>query len=304
MFGDLDCPPESKEGMYWADYAELRALVHPDKCFSSGDLAGVAQRAKDIGRGFMADEQWKLVTDLIHMRVADYGDIYPFRVSTDEDTIELAFDESDAQTAYLGLLIASCLRGVNSKERGSITRDFEDTSYIIFEKLMPIGSEIRATWAGAGTGARYTGTLFQKLTALATDLRCLPNFNAADFSPTDTGDGGIDIVSWHPMADALDGMPIAFAQCGCSKDDWDYKQIEAHTAKHRPKLPTRHPWANYYFMPLHFRQSNGDWAKKSDLGEVILVDRLRILKLGHQYGVLSSLPTMAYVAEALVHTHI
>lgn len=304
MFGDLDTPPASKEGMYWADFAELRALVHPDKCFSTGDLAGVAQRSKDIGREFISDERWKLVIDLVQIRITAYGSAYPFSVSEDKDTITLEFTQSDSQTAYLGLLIASSLRCISASVQHGITREFEEVSLLIFEKLMPIGAEIRATWAGAGNGAPYTGTLFQKLTALAKDLRCNPNFLEADFNINDTGDGGIDLVSWHPMADTQAGMPIAFAQCGCSKDDWEYKQIEAHPAKHRPKLPTMHPWSNFYFMPLHFRRPDGDWAKKSDLGEVILVDRLRILKLGEQYGILSSMPTMAYVAEALVYSHL
>lgn len=304
MFGELDSPPDTNEGTFWADFIELRALLHPDRCFSIGDLGGIAQRAKDIGREFKLDERWRLVVNLIQIRLHAYDSTYPFLVSEDKDTIELNFNESDAQTAYLGLLIASCLRNVVSAERNNIAREFEEASLVIFEKLMPAGSEVRATWAGASTGAPYTGTLFEKLTALANDLRCLPNFQANDFNNNDYGDGGIDLVSWHPMADQQQGMPIAFAQCGCSKDDWEYKQIEAHTAKHRPKLPTMHPWSNYYFMPLHFRRPDGDWAKKSDLGEVILVDRLRILKLAEQNGTLNAMPTMAYVAEALVHSYL
>lgn len=301
MFADLDSPPKSNEGMQWVDFAELRAVVHPDKCFSKGDLGGIAQRAKDSGGGFDLDERWKLIVDLAEIRARAYESTYPFRVSNDRDTLELNFVESEAQTAYLGLLIASTLRNVMPAQRHAIARDFENTSLVIFEKLMPIGAEIRATWAGAGNGAPYKGNLFQKLTKIAEDLRCTPQFKAEDFNSGDSGDGGVDLVSWHPMADNQEGIPISFAQCGCSKDDWEFKQVEAHPAKHRHRLPTMHAWANYYFLPHDFRRPDGDWARKSDLAEVILVDRLRILRLAKQYGVMGSMPTMEYVAEALVH---
>ncbi len=302
MFKNLDTPPDSSDGLLWVDFAELRALVHPDKCFSKGDLSGVAQRAKDIGREFDANEKWRLIADMAGIRTVVYGDAYPFKVAADGDTLEMNFNESDTHTTYVGLLIASSLRNVEKNEWDRITRDFEETSFVIFEKLMPRGSEVRATWARAGSGATYSGKLFDKLTSLAADLRCTANFSAADFDSHDTGDGGIDLVAWHPMSDSRQGMPISFAQCGCSKDDWDFKQIEAHTAKHYHRLPTMHPWANYYFMPLDFRRPDGDWAKKSDLGQVILVDRLRLIRLAAQYSALGDFPTMEYVAEALVQS--
>lgn len=93
-------------------------------------------------------------------------------------------------------------------------------------------------------------------------------------------------------------MPIAMAQCGCSRDDWEHKQLEAHPVKHSQRLPVMHSWANYYFMPLDFRRADGDWAKKSDLAEVIIVDRLRILGLAEQFAVLDEMPDFAYVDEA------
>lgn len=62
-----------------------------------------------------------------------------------------------------------------------------------------------------------------------------------------------------------------------------------------------HPWANYYFMPLDFRRSDGDWANKSDLGQAIIVDRLRLLRLAEQYGLYTKLPDMSFIDEARKH---
>lgn len=298
MFTSLDQPPQGVEGMFWADFAEIRALVHPDKCFTSGDLSGVAQRAKDIGRGFEPAARWRDILNYIQIRIATFAHSYPFEISDDKDTIAVACDNSPKQRLYLALLLASSLRTLEKSRRNSVARSFEEVSFEVFAKLLPPGSEIRPTWAAAGKSSPYQGTLFQKLTALATDLRCTPNFVETDFSPYDTGDGGMDIVGWHPMSDIRSGMPIAMAQCGCSRDDWEHKQLEAHPVKHSQRLPIMHPWANYYFMPLDFRRSDGDWARKSDIAEVIIVDRLRILGLAEQFAVLNQMPNFPYVDEA------
>ncbi len=298
MFVSLDQPPKGAEGMFWADFAEMRALIHPDKCFTSGDLSGVAQRAKDMGRGFEAAARWRDILNYVEIRSKAFGDAYPFEISNDQDTIAVAFDDSPRQRLYLALLLASSLRTLEKGRRNEVARVFEEVSFAVFSKLLPPGSEIRATWAGPGRPAPYQGTLFQKLTALAADLRCTPNFAEADFNPADTGDGGMDIVAWHPMSDIRPGIPIAMAQCGCSRDDWEHKQLEAHPVKHSQRLPVMHPWANYYFMPLDFRRADGDWAKKSDLAEVIIVDRLRILRLAEQLAVMDEMPALSYVDEA------
>ena len=134
---------------------------------------------------------------------------------------------------------------------------------------------------------------------IARDIRCTANFAKADFDPRDTGDGGLDLIAWHPMTDDRDGIPIAFAQCGCSKDGWDSKQFDASPARHRNRLPTRHPWANYYFLPVDFRRADGDWAHKSDLAEAIFVDRLRLLGLAQAYDLYAELPEMPFIASAL-----
>lgn len=288
--------------MFWTDFAEIKALVHPDRCFTSGDLSGVAKRAKDMGQGFDHAARWRDILNFVNIRRTAFGDAYPFEISNDQDTIAVASYDSPQQRLYLALLLASSLRTIERNRRNGVARVFEEISFAVFSKLLPTGSEIRATWAGAGRAAPYEGTLFQKLTALAADLRCAPNFAESDFNSADTGDGGMDIVAWHPMSDRRAGIPIAMAQCGCSRDDWEYKQLEAHPVKHRHRLPVMHPWANYYFMPLDFRRSDGDWAKKSDLAEVIIVDRLRILGLAEQLAVMHEMPALAYVDDALAAT--
>lgn len=299
MLTSLDQPPRGNDGTLWADYVELRALAHPDKCFSLGDIMGIAQRSGDLGRRFEPRGRWADVVSYVSTRQIAYGDSYPFEISDDRDTISLKYDAtSTLQQLYLGLLIASSMRMLDKGRVNQVARVFEEISYLVFEKLLPQGAEIRVTWAGAGKVAPYQGTLFEKLTAIAKDLRCTANFKIDDFSQKDTGDGGMDIIGWHPMTDSREGMPIAIAQCGCSRDDWDFKQLEASPAKNIMRLPVMHPWSNYYFMPLDFRRVDGDWANKSDLGQVIIVDRARIIGLMRQTDSITSLPNLEYIQEA------
>lgn len=300
MLENLETPPRGNDSFIWTDFAELRAILHPDRCFSRGDLSGIEKRCRDLDKaGFNSEERWREIVNFAGNRLAEFNQFYPFSISQDQDTISFEFDDGLPHIAYVGLLIASCMRNIARNRQAEIARAFEETCFEIFSSLMPPGSEVRATWANGGKAATYTGTLFEKMAAIAKDLRCTPNFKERDFKQRDTGDGGIDLIAWHPMADGREGMPIAFAQCGCSKDDWRFKQLEASYSKHYRKLPVMHPWSTFYFLPLDLRFPDGDWAFKDDIGQAIIVDRLRLLRLADQNNLFQSLPAMNYVEEAL-----
>lgn len=300
MLDRLDVPPAGSDSFIWTDYIELHALIHPDSCFSRGDLAGIELRHRSLTtHGFNVEERWRQLADFAGIRKLEFKHSYPFEVTDDEDTIVFNFDGSQQQQTYVALLIASCMRNVEKTRIAEIARVFEKSCFQIFSKLMPTGSEVRATWAGGGAEAPYVGTLFDKMKAIAEDIRCTPNFKERDFRANDRGDGGIDLIAWHPMTDNRAGIPIAFAQCGCSKDDWTFKQLEASPSKHYYHLPTMHRWSTYYFLPLDLRHADGGWACESDIGEAIIVDRLRMLRLLEQYDIYAQLPAMPYVDEAM-----
>lgn len=302
MFSSLENPPKSNDTFLWADYIEVLAITHPDKCFSKGDLSGLSRRLATTDRKINYEERWRDFVNFVNTRVVSYGDFYPFEISQDQDTITFNFNGSPEQHAYVGLLIASSLRLVETGVQ-VIGNQFEEASLEVFKALQPAGAEVRATWAGGGTTVTYTGTLFEKMQQIARDIRCTANFEEDDYHPRDRGDGGIDLIAWHPMEDSRGAIPISFAQCGCSTTDWTFKQLEAHPAKHIARLPVTHPWAAYYFMPLDLRKVNGDFAKKSDIGQAIIVDRLRILKLAKKHNALQKFPAMHYVNQATAYTN-
>lgn len=315
MLENLDGVPEKADQFLWADFAELRAMVHPDKAFSRGDLSAIANRGRDTGRPtegesvdspesrepprFDWERKWQDLILYVETRRGRLGDAYPFAVSDDRDTLELANSGSWLHRTYLTLLLAGSLRHVVRSRHHELTRAFEETCFAVFRKLMPEGSEVRATWAGGGAEAPYQGTLFQKMQQIAADLRCTANFDQDDFKANDTGDGGIDLLAWHPMSDTAPGMPIALAQCGCSREDWKFKQLEASPAKHFTHLPVLHPWSTFYFMPLDLRKPHGGWAYASDIGQAIIVDRGRMLNLMRQYDLAANAPNIPLVQEVL-----
>jgi hypothetical protein len=316
---NLDGVPEKADPFLWADFAELRALVHPDRAFSRGDLASIAIRGRDIGNTtessdvldfserarshgklkFDYESKWQDLVNFVETRRFRLGDIYPFKISADRDTLELQNVTSWPQRTYVTLLLAASLRHVKRVRHHELTRGFEEICLPVFRCLMPAGSEVRATWAGGGANAHYFGTLHQKMQQIAADLRCTANFEEDDFKPNDNGDGGIDLLAWHPMTDKAPGMPIAFAQCGCSREDWKFKHLEASPARHYTHLPVMHPWSTYYFLPLDLRKDHGGWAYKSDIGQAIIVDRSRLLNLMLQFDLGAHAPNLPLVAEAM-----
>ena len=299
MLQNIDVLPDGTDAFFWSDFAEFRALIHPDKCFSRGDMKRQADQNAVFDRVIDAEDRWRSLIDFCGIRCHEFKDDYPFEISPDRDTLLLRASDTPARRLYLALLIASLLRQIKNTRKNGIARAFEEACLHVFSCLMPEGSEIRATWAAGGEAAPYTGHLYEKMIAVARDIRGNPNIKPRDFKENNTGDGGIDLIAWHPMGDERKGIPIAFAQCGCSRNDWTFKQAEASPFQHGNKFSVHHEWATYYFMPLDLREFDGDWAYASKIGRVIMVDRLRMTRLAKQYSLYPQLPAFDFVDEAL-----
>lgn len=301
MLNNLESIPSNDEFL-WADFLEIRAMVHPDKAFSRGDLDSVMRAQPEEFNREQSSAKWRFGTDFIRQRINIFGDSYPFSLSEDGDTLTLEnYDDlENIKKLYLSLLICANIKYIPQATRPIITRSFEMISLPIFTSLMPRGYYVYPNWAGGGANARYTGLLIEKYQAIARDIRCeTTTFKPRDFKSRDSGDGGIDIVAWHPFGDERDAIPAAFVQCGCSKDEWRHKQLEPSYAKLGSKMPVTHPWASYYFLPQDLRWMDGDWAYKADIGGAILVDRLRLINLARENELIDALPPTPYVDDAV-----
>lgn len=51
-------------------------------------------------------------------------------------------------------------------------------------------------------------------------------------------------------------------------------------------------------MPIDLRWNDGDWANKSDFGDAIMIDRLRLLTLANQFSIAGNMPIGPHVNDA------
>lgn len=315
LLRDLGTPPKTGTSwLYrWADYAELRCLAHRDGRFSRDNFAEALQEAEDQNHDGEAnaalgndndddtlvavsapteaepaerdDRHESLAARCFQqqlvLRAQIFGADWPFTLSADTQELTLRVDpRSPAQCLYLQLLLSASLQYCNPTRRKELTGPFEHLSLAVFKRLMPAGAEVHAF--GTAHNARYTGHLYDRLMALARDLRGDLRLHRRDFSINNAGDGGLDLVAWHPMGDSRDHIPAALAQCGCTTDGWPSKSAEAGSDRLSGKLCVPSGWTTYYFMPLDLtvqRSTGLDWQQKSEMSTVVVVDRLRMMRL-------------------------
>ncbi|HFU0728786.1 TPA: hypothetical protein ACGTW6_004462 [Klebsiella aerogenes] len=302
MIIGLDSLPKL-EPYLWADFLELRASTSIDKSYSKGELSSLMRAQAEPEARDLSDKRWTYAVNFIRNRIAIFGKSYPFKLSEDGDTIYIKKTDHEKLTPserlYLALLTCANIKYIAPRRRKQITNSFEQISLPVFKQLMPPGMVVNHCWANAGANAIYTGLLYDKMIQIAKDIRCKPNFEPDDYEPGDTGDGGIDILAYHPMGDDRDCIPVAMVQCGCSTTEWVAKQFEAHPSKLGNFLPVNHAWASYYFLPQDLRKVNGRWAHRNDIGQVIFVDRLRLINLSASNRSINHIQHITYVKELI-----
>ena len=279
---NLTQPPKaSKHELYkWCDYIELRCLTHVDKRFSRDALCEAISESKDIDvtsddvmtendisdlpeeeevegagvSGLENNEDDKqaafsaICFNQFRWRKEAFGDAWPFELDDHAKEIRFIKSLTSKHLLYLQLLLSSSLKYCPKRRQRDLTGKFERISFYIFENLMPRGAEVHAF--GAAESTHYQGHLFDRLGKLANDIRGTLCLERRHFAKNDAGDGGLDLVAWHSLCDEREGLPIAFAQCGCTADGWPDKMLEASPSRLGGSLHVRHEWATYYFMPL------------------------------------------------------
>ena len=99
-----------------------------------------------------------------------------------------------------------------------------------------------------------------------------------DYNPTDTGDGGVDVVRWLPLGDSQPSNMIVLGQCACTPD-WVRKQSSSSYDAWHSRINFIARPSNMCFIPFFFRNAGGAWYKAKDIHSSVLVDRLRLMTL-------------------------
>jgi hypothetical protein len=137
---------------------------------------------------------------------------------------------------------------------------------------------------------------------LGADIGGKPQLSDKSFRGNDSGDGGIDLVSWLSL-DIFEpqNIPSLLGQCACSREEWSVKQSEISASRLAHLLVPTHPWIEAIFIPLCFRDNSGRWAVPGDVARAVVVDRLRMIGFIDASARLAALPIPAVVDEVLAY---
>lgn len=316
MFQLLDKPPRETYNFLWADYAELRCLTCPDGLYGEGQIADLytepdllqdyddgkdeeddfdefdplnAEDVDEHDEGVVVfknneavSRKWGDISLRLVMRQKSMSGFWPFHY--EDGILYNRFDKDNPKhSLYVALLLCSSLRYMEKDRTAEVAASLEEIGFHIFKSIMPKGWEVRPFGAHQRIDKGYVGTLSAKFTALGQDISAA-FVNIAGIDPRDTGDGGLDVVAWHPLGnDGRGYIPVSYAQCGCSPKDWEHKQLEASPLNMELQVMPQHSSANYYIMPHDIKSLTGGWERAANIARVIMIDRSRILDLSNQY---------------------
>jgi hypothetical protein len=315
----LDVVPRHAYTFLWADYVELLCLCSRNGLVSKGNLQAQVKESADVQMDFGTDDAddagddpakdvpLEILNDKvsakwadIHQRLQAREKSFPgWPFTLEPNLLRSKFDPTnDGHRLYAALLIASSLRLCHDTRSGEVSSAFEEISYHWLRQSLNSLWEVRPFGAHQTLPNAYTGTLYAKLQALAADVDCKLSKDEQDYDPSNTGDGGLDVVAWQRMGDRRGHIPIIFGQCACSPTDWESKQLDVTPASTEAHINTQHPGAAICFVPHDLSLSEHRWQREAHVKRTVVVDRLRLLHLFDKLQVCNVLPNWPFLAEA------
>ncbi|PIQ20996.1 MAG: hypothetical protein COW65_11695 [Cytophagales bacterium CG18_big_fil_WC_8_21_14_2_50_42_9] len=219
------------------------------------------------------------------------GEFYPFIVNEKEGTIQLKPNLTNSNKLYIYLLLAGSLRIFSKQVQGKLTADFEFLSIEAQTRMFPqLSNGITSYTYGfgknpEGTGI-FVGSLENKLKTLAEKISC-KNLETSYIGQLNSGDYGLDVISFIKFDDDVFGLPVIIAQSACSYQDWIKKQWDHHPGRYRALNIFPFDYIRLMMIPFYYRDNNGQWFNPSVIYQTVIIDRLRFIKIFHNDDVLS-----------------
>lgn len=255
-----------------ADFAELLCLITIDRICTRETII---DQARDVGEHHVTDVVLDDCFSQLAWRVHAYGNHYPFHLDARGRVLTAGTTLSEPQKLYALLLLCANLPFVINRD-GTLTGAFERIAFLAFRASWPATGVARAF---GKSETEYVGAKWERLNKLAEDIGGMGLCTDKTFRTGDSGDGGIDLVAWLDLdTHEKRNIPAALAQCTCSRDNWSSKQTEISDDRIRNSIHSSHRWNQVMFIPQSFRDSRGKWAVSGEIGNVILFDRLRIVR--------------------------
>lgn len=291
---------------HWADWVELCCVENLDGSVTRKDAERRVQLARSLQADKLEDARSSeemvgdalepdpeggdiLERDAISEKVAVwfehlaaraefFGNAYPFTVSEERERLDMSAHLSDPQRLYICLLMMANLHYFSEIE-AVLTSDFEQVCREALRHFLPAAAEVHVFGKGKAASLRYSGKVWERLRTLAEDLRGEFVARPEDFPSTSTGDGGLDLVAWVPLADPAPGRFAMFGQCACTTD-WRNKQYTSDPRNWcEGKMHLQCAPVNAVFTPFYPRKLDGKWHRPQDFGRYLHLDRLRLANI-------------------------
>lgn len=196
-----------------------------DEFASEDELGGVAQGKSGYCDSQDANESWiHSLLDHVKIRMQEYGDSYPFQF--DSNTISLKGELNEVHHMYIFLLLCSSQQCIDSSVHSTIETDFELVCEQAIKTYLPETAKVLRFGKSADSGDPILrGTLKEKINRLANLMKKKTIYEDRFFGPNNTGDGGLDIVTWSPIPGdtSNDYLQVNLVQCATGKN-WMNKQ--------------------------------------------------------------------------------
>lgn len=270
VWGEIDKPRDADIHTI-ADFFEILCITSLDKEVSLDDME---DHLNDYNCSYLKHEVDRLdVKEHIEWRLEAFSNTYPFKI--DNNTIILHKELAPKQRAYLFLLLSANLPFINNIYRNDFTEKFENLS--LLSLIQFTGNKTASKRFGKNT-TDFSGTKAERLNKLFAKIGSKGFCDDSYFRSRDSGDGGIDLVSWF-KADNYESANIMsiLAQCACSRSEWSKKQNDASYDRISHLAQNSNRWNSMLFTPICFRNNSGHWFKKGDIQNNILFDRLRVI---------------------------
>ena len=264
--------PRDRDSHTVADFAEMLCLLNLDRVCTR-EL--IRDRMRDVGDTKIEDNELEDAFSQLAWRVSAFEDSYPFVLQRGRALVAPQ-QLTDWQKLYVLLLMCANLPFLRDQTT-SLTAAFERVSLSALRAIWPAGGVVRPF---GKTETVYTGSKWERLNRLASDIGAYGACTEQHFRKADSGDGGIDLMAALPLdPHERRNIPSLLGQCACSRDQWVAKQNEISVGRlSSHQIHPTHPWLQALMIPHSFRDSHGSWAVLGDIGQTILFDRLRILR--------------------------
>lgn len=216
----------------------------------------------------------------LEYRQRAFGDSYPFFIKN--EMLYVQPDLSDRMYLYLFLLAASRSRtfkevaGLGKKLADSFEEICRDTLY----HLMNGSAEVVMFGPNSqDRNARFDSNLRKAIPLLASFMGAQIPADWRENDEAAQGDGKLDLIGCQKLDDLQGGWNVYLGQCAAQEDEgnWEKKRQEAVASSHRGRFHFHVDPQSVLFIPVCFRNSDGNWARKNYTAGVIVMDRLRIM---------------------------